>query len=67
MHSGSILQGKGDFQDCSCHRAVMILENGMKVVDIVVEKRHHSIVTVDEVILGITPERRTLCAVHILR
>ena len=33
-----IFKGKGDIQNCSCYRAVRLLEHGMKVVEGVLEK-----------------------------
>ena len=35
----SIFKGKGDIRNCSCHRAVKLLEHGMNVVERVLEKR----------------------------
>ena len=32
-----IFKGKGDIRNCSCHRAENLLENGMKVVEMVLE------------------------------
>ena len=34
-----VFMGKGDMQNCNCHRAVMLQEHGMKVVQGVLEKR----------------------------
>ena len=34
-----IFKGKGDIRNCSCYRAVTLLEHGMKVVDRVLEER----------------------------
>ena len=34
-----IMNGKGDIRNCSCYRAVTLLEHGMKVVERVFEKR----------------------------
>ena len=34
-----IFKGKGDIRNCSCYRAVKFLEHGMKVVEMVLEKR----------------------------
>ena len=34
----SIYKGKGDISNCSCNRAVRLLEHGMKVVERVLEK-----------------------------
>ena len=33
-----IFKGKGDISNCSCHRAVKLLEHGMKVVERVLKK-----------------------------
>ena len=42
-----IFKGKGDIRNCSCYRAVKLLEHGMKVVERVFEKRLCRIVSVD--------------------
>ena len=34
-----IFKGKGDIRNCTCHRAVMFHEHGMKVVERVLEKK----------------------------
>ena len=34
----TIFKGKGDIRNCSRHRTVKLLENGMKVVERVLEK-----------------------------
>ena len=44
----TIFKEKGDIRNCSCHRAVKLLEHGMKVVERVLEKILHRIVSVDE-------------------
>ena len=41
-----IFKGKGDILNCSCYGAVKLLEHGMKVVERMLEKRLHIIVTV---------------------
>ena len=33
-----VLKGKGDIMNCSCYRAMKLHENGMKVVERVLEK-----------------------------
>ena len=66
-HSGSNHQGKGDIRNCSCHRAVKLLEHRKKVVKRVLEKRLCRIVTVDEMQVGFMLERGTIDAVFILR
>ena len=43
-----IFKEKGDIRNCSCHRAVMLFENRMKVVETVLGKRFRRIATVDE-------------------
>ena len=60
-------KGKGDIWNCSCYGAVKLLEHGMKVVEKVLEKRLHRIVTVDEMQFAIMSERGTINAVFILR
>ena len=62
-----ILKGKGDIRNCSCYRAVKLLEHGMKVVERVLEKRLRRIVSVDEMQFGFMPERGTIDAVFIMR
>ena len=44
-----VFKRKGDIRNCSCSGAVKLLEHGMKVVERVLEKRLHRIVSVDEV------------------
>ena len=42
-----IFKRKGEIWNCSCNRAVRLLEHGMKVVKRVLEKSLHRIVSVD--------------------
>ena len=63
--AGPIFKGKGDIRNCSCHRAVKLLEHGMKVVKRVLLKRLHRIVSVDKMQFGFMPERGTIDAVFI--
>ena len=58
------IKGKGDTRNCICYIAVMLLENGMKVVESVLEERLRRIVTVDEMQFGCMSER--IDAVYIL-
>ena len=44
-----------------------VIEHGMKVVERVLEKRLHIIVSVDEIRFGFMPERGTIYAENILR
>ena len=62
-----IFKGKGDIRNCSCYRAAKLPEYGMKVVERVLGKRLHRIVSVDEMQFGSIPERGTIDAVLILR
>ena len=62
-----IFHGKGDIQNCSCYRAVKLLEHGMKVVKRVLENRPRIIVTFDEMQLDFMPERGTIDGVFISR
>ena len=54
-------KGKGDIWNCCFYRAVLLLEHGMKVVESVLEKRLHRIVTVDEMQFGLRVEQFMLC------
>ena len=62
-----IFKGMGDIRNCSCYRAVNLLEHGMKVVEKVLEKRLRRIVSVDEMQFGFMLERGTIYAAFILR
>ena len=53
--------------NCSCNRGVKLLEHGMMVVERVLKKMLHRIVSVDEMQFGFMPERGTIDAVFILR
>ena len=63
----SIFKGNGDIRNCSCHRAVNLFDHGIKLMERVLEKRHHRIVSVDEMQFGFMPERGTIDAVFMLR
>ena len=63
----SIFKGKGDNRNCSCYQAVKLLGHGMNVVERVLFKMLHIIVTVDEMQFGFMSKRRTIDAVFILR
>ena len=53
-----IFTGKGDITNCSCCRAVKLLEHGMKTVW-VLTMRLHKIVTVNEMCFGFMLDRGT--------
>ena len=52
-----IFKGKGDIRYCSHHRAVKLLDNGMKVVERVLQKKLPRRVIVDEMQFGFMNER----------
>ena len=62
-----IFKGKGDIRNCSCYKAAKFLEHGTKVVERVLEKGLHAIVTVDEMQFDFMLERGTIDAEFILR
>ena len=62
-----IFKGKGNIWNCSCFRAVKLLEHGMEVVERVFGKRLSGIVAVDEMEFGFVPERGATDTVIILR
>ena len=62
-----IFTGKGDIRNCSCYRAVKIIEHRMNMVESVFEDSLNRIMTVDEMLFGVIPERGTIDAVFILR
>ena len=66
-YSGSNLHGKGEIWIYSCYGAVKLHEYGIKLVERVLEKRLHRIVTFDKMLFGFMPERGTIYAVFILR
>ena len=61
-----IFKGKGELMNCSCYRAVQLLEHGMEVVEWVL-KIIHRIVAVNKMHYGFMPERGTIDVVFILR
>ena len=62
-----IFVGKGDIRNSSCYRAVKLLQHGRKVVERVLRKMPHRIVSVNEMQFGLMPERGTIDAVFIFR
>ena len=52
-----IFKRNGDIRNSSCYRARKLPEHGMKVLEMVLEKRLQRIVSVDEMQHGIVPER----------
>ena len=62
-----IFKGKGNVRNCSCYRAVKLLEHDMKVVKRVLEKKLCRIVSVDEIQYDFIPVSGKTDAVFILR
>ena len=62
-----IFKGKGDIRNCSCQRAVNLLELEIKVMTNVSEKRRHIIVTVNETQFGSMSERGAIDGVFIMK
>ena len=59
----SIFKGKGDIRNCSSHRAEKLLEDGMKVVERVLEKRLCIMLSADEMQFG--RERNNCCCIYL--
>ena len=51
----------------SCYRALTFLEHGMKIVEIVLEKRHCRLATVNEIQVGFMSDKGAVDEVFILR
>ena len=62
-----IFKGKGDAMSCGVYRGVKLLENAMKIVQKVPERRMWCMVKVDEMQFGFMPGKGTIDAVFILR
>ena len=62
----SIFKWKCDIRNCSCYRAVKLVEHGM-LLERVLEKRLCRIVTVDQIKFGFMSEREKVDAMFILR
>ena len=61
-----IFQGNGDIRNCSCYRAVILLEHGMKVMEWVLRKLC-TVMSVDKMQFCFMPERGSIDVVFILR
>ena len=58
---------KGSVMDCASYRGVKLLEQGMKVVERLLEKRLRRLVKVDQIQFGFMPGKSTVDAIFILR
>jgi hypothetical protein len=63
----NIYKGKGDALVCGSYRGIKLLEQPMKVLERVVERRIRNIVRIDEMQFGFTPGRGTTDAIFIVR
>ena len=63
----SIFKGKGDPMECGSYRAVKLLENGMKVLEGVLEKRLRQKVKIDDMQFGFVPGKGTVDAIFMER
>ena len=61
-----IFKGKGNAMSCGAYRGVL-LENAMKIVEKVLERRMRRMVKVDEIQFGVMPGKPTIDALFILR
>ena len=62
-----IFTGKGDAMNCTAYRGVKMLENAMKIVKKVLERRLRLMVKVDEMQFGFMPGKGTIDVVFNLR
>ena len=62
-----LYKGKGDPLECGSYRAIKLLEQGMKVMERVLEKRVRSQVKIDDMQFGFTPGKGTTDAIFIMR
>ena len=52
-------KGKGDIRNCNTYRGVKLLENAMKIVERMLERRIRELVNIDSMQFGYMPERGT--------
>ena len=62
-----LYKGKGDPLVCGSYRAIKLLEQGMKVLERVLEKRIRSQVKIDDMQFGFMPGKGTMDAIFIVR
>ena len=63
----SVYKGKGDALECGSYRGIKLLDQVMKVMERVIEKRVRSIVLIDKMQFGFRPGRGTTDAIFIVR
>ena len=62
-----IYKGKGDVKQWGSHRSTKLLEHGMKVVEIMFEKRLKRVVNINEIQMGFMPGKSTAEAIFSVR
>ena len=51
-----VLDGKGDVMNCKAYRGVKLLEHGIKIIEMLLEKRIRTLVAVDDMQFGFLQE-----------
>ena len=62
-----IFKGKGDVMSCGSYRGVKLLENAMKIVERVLQRRIRTPVNLNEMQFGFMPGKGTMNAIFIVR
>ena len=62
-----IYKGKGDTMSCEAYRGAKLLQQTIKIVEKMLERRMRHMVKVDEMQFGFMPGKGTMDAVSILR
>ena len=62
-----IFKGKGDVMSCGAYRGVKLLENAIKIVKRMLEKRIRCLVNINKMQFGFMPRRGTIDALLSLR
>ena len=62
-----IFKGKGDVRSCGNYKSIKLLEQGMKVIERIFERRLRKVVKLDEMQMGFMPRRGTTDAIFIMR
>jgi len=63
----NVYKGKGDALECGSYRGIKLLEQPLKILERVVERRLRRIVRIDEMQFGFTPGRGATDAIFIVR
>lgn len=63
----NVYKGKGDALECGSYRGIKLLEQPLKVLERVVERRIRRIVEIDDMQCGFTPGRGTTDAIFVVR